>query len=576
MSFSTRFFKRKPTAPAFKDFDKSTVTTALPPAPVPQDSTRVTSDGTAPATNATTDDSINADSGKPSSDTRQAATLSSDKGKSRVVDNTVKTGTTTSSTFSQPSLFQTFWNEETSHVLDPDVLENTNEWTPNALAMFEILSQTRMLSADHRDIVKRFPQYLDYATMIYYCYLFYIQILRARRSANVLTGEESRVLRRFERDFKPESLPIAGPLVPFFTSLVSTQIDDEQFSWVAPRIVPGLHAAGTTLRAPDFTNGQLYLQPALPHLVSILAYATSRHMDQAEITRTHPAPNPDSVHWNDEDNFVPYNFTANHRAAALWGINFNNDPAVALAPHDRLFSASGMTYPFVTDEQSLLAARKSWMNSNFNQLKVIPCQYGAALNIAAPGYSHDGLTSLAGLDRFLLMQKDTSSTFFEKLIENAAIHARCFKGNQNLSQIPTVGGSETLVLCTYQLNAVPNVYANTDVDITVNNKVTWYRNPFTDLRATFNTMIANPPRAETLQALTFGINATLPVTGMFDARNAVTDYTPFTAPHLQRNGPIWTHSSRKMEYRDEANQKGKEMFKYFGRVIHANVWNERL
>jgi len=575
MSFSTRFFKRKATAPAFKDFDKSTVTTALPPAPVPQDSTRVQPDGNAPTTNATTDDAINAESGKSTTDTRQTVNLQAPAQKTTVKDNTAKTGTSTGSTFSQPSLFQAFWNEETSHVLDPDVLEDKNQWTPNALAMFEILSQTRTLSADHRDITKRFPQYLDYATMIYYCYLFYIQILRARRSANILTGEESRVLRRFERDFKPESLPIAGPLVPFFTSLVSTQLDDEQFSWVAPRIIPQFYATGRTLATPYTDNGQLYLQPALPHLVSILAFAIAPQMNQAELTLAHATG--DLVHWNDEDNFVPYNYTAT-QAARLWNINFNRDPATVLAAHDRLFSASGMTYPFVSDVQSLLSARKSWMNSTFNQVRTIPCLFGVARTTAAPGYTSDGSTSLHGLDNFLLMPKNESSTFFEKLIENAAIHARCFKGNQNLSQIPTVGGSETLVLSTLQLKtALPANYnyATYDVDITVNNKVTWYRNPFVNLRATFSTMIANPPRAEVLQAFTFGINSTLPIVGMFDARTA-NDHTAFTAPHDQRFGPIWTHSVRKMEYRDEAGQQGKEMFKYFGRVIHSNLWNERL
>jgi len=326
-----------------------------------------------------------------------------------------------------------------------------------------------------------------------------------------------------------------------------------------------------TMSAPNTgDNGYAYMQPALPHLVSILAFAVHRQMNQAELLLP--------SHWTDEDNFVPFNFTVANPTATLWGINFDKDPATAVAPHDRFLSASGMTYPFVTDIQGLLGARKSWMNSNFNQVPVLPCNFGANQGTVATSPANvtvNGTTRINSLDQFLLMPKDADSTFFEKLIENAAIHARCFKGQQNLSQIPTVGGSETLILCTYQLNANVVTHPNYNLDITQANKLTWYRNSFPNMRATFNTMIANPPRAETLQAFTFGINATLPVTGMFNARTAI-GYTPFTAPHQYRTGPIWTHSSRKMEYRDEDGQKGKEMFKYFGRIIHANLWNERL
>jgi len=563
-----RFFKRKATTPAFAGFDRTTVQASLPPAPAPTDSTRVKTDGDQQAQTAKQDDNMNTDAGRVDSDTRQAAPLNPKTTTTQVVDNTVKTGTHTSSDFSQPSLYQTYWNEETSHVLDPDVLENTNTWTPNAIALFEILNQTRTLSADHRDIQKRYPQYIDYATMVYYCYIFYIQILRARRSANVLSGAESRVLRRFERDFKPESLPIAGPLVPFFSSIVSTQIDDEQFTWVTPVIAEQLLTAN--MAAPHLTHGHNLMQPLLPYVVSILAMSVHAEMTQTEMNRAHA--NGDPLHWNENDHFVPFNFTATQNAATLWGIDFDKTHAGA-ENQNRLLASSGMTYPYVSDVQALLAARKSWMTSNFNKVRVLPSRFGLAQNAGANGMTTDGTTAINSLDNFLLMNKDGDSTFFEKLIENATIHARCFKGQQNLSQIPTVGGSETLILCTYQLNANPRVYANYDTDITEANKLTWYRNPFAGMTATFNTMIANPPRAETLQAFTFGINATLPVTGMFNARNA-NGYTPFISPH--RIGPIWTHSSRKMEFRDEDGMKGKNMFQYFGRVIHSNLWNERL
>jgi len=573
----SRFFKRKPTQPAFSGFDKNTVQADLPSPKLKEEPTRLKTDKDKKDNDAQEDERIEEDQGKDKKDTRQAQALNATSTSTTVKDNTVKTGSSTTATFSQPALFQTFWNEETSHVLDPDVHENTNTWIPNALAMFQILNQTRTLSADHRDIQKRHTNYLDYATMVYYCYIFYIQILRARRNANVCTDNERRILKRFEQEFKLETLPIAGPLVPFFTSIVATQLDDEQFAWTAPAI-DYANINGTTFATPNYDEGHMFMQPALPYVMSILTYAVHPAMTQGELSRV---ANAERIHWNDEDYFVPFNFTAANPTATLWGIQFDRGNA-AVRNRDRLLTASGITYPFVTDIESLLAVRKSWMTSNFNITREIPCGWGAAQATTIHNgvqYNATGATATDSLDKFLLMERGGDSTFFEKLVDNATTHARCFKGMQNLSQIPTAGGAETLVLGTFHRLGADRTYADYNTILTPAAKLNWYVDPFNSLRATFNTMVANPPRAEVLQAFTFGINATLPVTGMFDPRPAIAHNrfiapTPFTSPF--RTGPIWSLSSRKMDFRDEEGQQGKDMFKYFGRVIHANLWNERL
>jgi len=105
--------------------------------------------------------------------------------------------------------------------------------------LFHTLNQVDMyvLNASHRYYVSVLSHYHTCYGIYYYTILIYIQVMRARRSVNNLSLALSNFLTTFETTYPLSSLPIEGPLVPFFQQICAFPAPFGNYGNVTPTFV---------------------------------------------------------------------------------------------------------------------------------------------------------------------------------------------------------------------------------------------------------------------------------------------------------------------------------------------------
>jgi len=565
-AYGNKFAKRKPTSSSFGV--KKATTSSLPSAP-PKVDLKIEAQG--PPSYPFVDKQKGEADAEAESHGPEDEALRQDKGKNPVSDEQPKT------TFSapthkvkgnqksdQPSTeptakrgsdeHESFWTLETSYDIEEETYSAINEWTPNCQAMFQILRQSGSLVFNNRVMVKHHPEYLDYAVACYYSVIFYIQILRARQAADLLSGTDSSFLRRFNRKFKDEELPIAGILFPFFSTISSTLLEDSKYNWIVPRIAEENFFATMANYSP--ARGSVYLQPMVPYMLGNLRYAISPALKGHYYD---PMSNTDAslMHFNDYDEFVPHRISAT--AVNLYGMNFTRGTAGTIA-NTTVFSAAGVDYPFRSDADQLSLAQPKWRTSSFMELKV---------SVIQPATNNErlvsGATIINSLENFLCMPKSSNLEWFRELINQAALHARFFKSTKNLSDVLPTSGLETLLVA--ELRREDNTTFDTpQLDIDENN-FDWYPKTWNDMKAGFFTTRNGMDRTQVLQAITFATNATLPITVNTKLVGEVT-YDDADEQYSQRKGKYfdnkeWTATTH------SAAGTGKPMFRGWKTMIQS-------
>jgi hypothetical protein len=489
-----------------------------------------------------------------------------------VVRNVQNTQAGTSSTPTTAiSYFAKYWTDSLGYDVEPVVHFELNEWTPNSLALFDALRNAAPYVTNNRYIQLHHPEYIDYATVCYYAIIFYIQILRAREASQAITGEESTFLRRFRRAYPEEKLVISEVVAPILSSIVATQLEDAQFDWIVPRIATELFSP--TMSDTSFVDsGSHYLQPVVPYMLSSLCLFIHPAM-KVQMFSTVTGHDTESHYFNDSDQFVPGAFTDNKQTRRLWGQNFTVGTA---ADRNSLLAAAGLSHPFFSDNDNLLLALPSWNRSRFMDIKTLPAQPNANAAVAAlPGYDTTGTTPISNLEQYLFMPKAKNISWFQELLKNANTHARFFSTQVNLSDIPVTGGNETLILANfkregtrYQSTAAD--YAGIQAPLPAAD-LNWYPRPFDHARAGFTTTIASPTREETLQAMTFGVNGTLPVT----INDAAGNPQRIGTIDAQRSGPFFAQKDFKQTYATDHEGlvigAAKPMFEGFSTMMQEKM-----
>lgn len=247
------------------------------------------------------------------------------------------------------------------------------------------------------------PNYLTIASSLYYSILGYIQILRSKVVAGIITKPEQQALRRFEREFPFESLPIMSPLIMFFQNLGAVKLADPMYSWICPTI-PEI------LGTPPNTNGifavnDSIMLPNVPALIRFL-YEIGTAATINDVTQNHRIVPQSRVAGN--TNFFGINLAPNQQ---------NN------ATNQRLiYSAGWLEPPEIPDALDIKVARRigRWNLPNL----------GAA-------------TDLQSIGSFL--QLDGNLEWFKPLINLCTEEAKFFKGSTNLAAINPVSGLSSLI-----------------------------------------------------------------------------------------------------------------------------------
>jgi hypothetical protein len=114
-------------------------------------------------------------------------------------------------------------------------------YIPDCGNMFIVIHHMIDAIGENSRLFEICPDYNSISFNLYYCFVYYYQILRARDDIGLLTRLERRSLKIFDSIGKPESWPIATPLIGFIQALGSCESPDKMYSYVSPRF-------------PDFSN----------------------------------------------------------------------------------------------------------------------------------------------------------------------------------------------------------------------------------------------------------------------------------------------------------------------------------
>jgi len=302
----------------------------------------------------------------------------------------------------------------------------------------------------------------------------------------------------------------------------------------------------------------------VPYMVGLLrTYIMKTYRTIAQAT-------PDD-YFDDDDNAVPFIPDANQHT--IFGMNFHLGTATD-ADHILLPYALGVNEPTFISQDTLVQVSNKWSSSKFSQVEFCAFQPANAQNDRNDRKAtvHNGTTSIKNLAEFLCMTEEENMEWFDFCVEHAIIQARFSKKEYNLSNVPTVGGNETLILATYKRKptgrAQTNPYASPRLDVTHAN-FGWYEDKFENATASFTTDRANYDREEELQALTFAPNATLPITLAAVVGPPAHDATIVGAAHTQRSGSYFENPERsRAGHRDDATlAKGKMMFARWNEIV---------
>jgi len=283
---------------------------------------------------------------------------------------------------------------------------------PNSAFLFIILNSMHTALCENTYLYRTCPSYNTILSRAYYSVLWFMQVLRAKSAVGNVTRSESTLIRRFERTFPFESLPVAGPLVTYFSNLAAVKTDDPMYNWICPFLPAKLGPAIAGETTTSNVNSARPLYPWFPGIISL--FQAIRKSTQVR----------ESVDENQA--FTPFLLSTGGTFA---GVTF---PAVTENnPLGNVYSDM-LQYAGINIAPEQIPDTFADYQSHYLRLSNIP-------TVAAQ-------SPLDTIDKFLLMDEDMS--WFSTLTSMATSEARFFKGTVKFADIPSVTGLSTLVVGT--------------------------------------------------------------------------------------------------------------------------------
>jgi len=283
-------------------------------------------------------------------------------------------------------------------------------YIPSFVLMSIVLSSIDRLMVNTYRFHQSNPDWHPVISQIYYGIIFVVHILRVRRSAQVITEDESTFLEWFEGNWPFQSLPIAGPLKHFLQSITVTSGPTKYYGNIVPT-TPSTYGSVTAQLYAQRGNGFLSSWPQIPVLMDII-----NDMLNAG-TRANFNPN-DQTHW--QQYFLPMTH--------LFGV-----PIV----DERVFSGAGMTDLVFLPATSM----PTWYNSARNLM------FPPRLN----GVATPATTTIAEYLR-LGTTGTQHTTWLPSVIGMMQRHAQFLKDSTSLASISCVGVGACLPIVTLAAN----------------------------------------------------------------------------------------------------------------------------
>jgi len=339
------------------------------------------------------------------------------------------------------------------HVTMPQVIQpKKSSFYPNFIAATLIISSIEQIMDGIEELKWICPHYFSLPARVYWSVLFYIQILKAKEAATKLTKPESTWFRAFKRIYPLESLPVVGPLVPFYSNITAAKPNDDMYDFIYPDYNAnfGLAVGGGLPSIAD----SFFIQPNVLMISSFLLKFTQLNI--ANLGETIPDPaNPNQnlgLRYFDVDgNFIP-NRTV--EAFTFAGIDF---PAGLNVPTAQVIANLDMDKPLPESKHRLESILPYWKRSKCSDIPI-------------PGNTNN----YDDIGQAMRMMSDFE--WFEDCIDMANIQCKFFEDSMNMSQIPSTGGSEVLISA-HITGSKPKFKS----------PKTWFPNNWKNLKAQFRT-----------------------------------------------------------------------------------------
>lgn len=138
-------------------------------------------------------------------------------------------------------------------------------FVPSAQMMYFVIHKMDDIIGNNSYFTRQSASWHPLYTRLYYGILFYVQTFRVMKVMRSLSTDQALFLHQFESDFPFVDLPIAGPLVPFFTALCACKAPYPEYGFVGPRLpmLPGANIDNSQSIAED-------IRCLLPNITGII------------------------------------------------------------------------------------------------------------------------------------------------------------------------------------------------------------------------------------------------------------------------------------------------------------------
>jgi len=335
------------------------------------------------------------------------------------------------------------------HIVVSPVIQPKKSWFyPNYIVGNIIVDAMDRCIDGNQELTWICPNYFSLPVRLYYSVMFYVQILKAKEAAGKLSKTESTWFRSFKRIYPLESLPIAGPMVPYFSNITSVKPNDDKYDFIYPDYIVN---QGLSVEKGRPTVNPIYLiQPNVTILAEFIALFTD--LSYAELRNI---TNGSSDYFDNTGSFVPHN-TANDFTFA--GINYqtqlNADMSMSMAN-------VAMDNALPESKTKCTEIHHYWRRSRISGMTTV-----------GDTYNHQTI------GQALRMEEDFE--WFEDCIHMATIQCKFMSDSTNMSQIPATGGSEVLISAA--IRGSRDKY---------NGPIDWYPENWHDIKAQFHTTRAD-------------------------------------------------------------------------------------
>jgi hypothetical protein len=287
--------------------------------------------------------------------------------------------------------------------LAPVTFPTASTYVPTFYMFYFALNSAQLIVHENTYLKYIAPNYLTVASSLYYGYLGFIHILRAKTIAGIITKAESQVLRRFEREYPFETLPIMSPLIMFFQNLGAVKLADPMYTWICPTL-PTIIGTGPNEKG-IFANDNNIVLPNIPALIKFLT-EIGEALDVEAVTR--------------DNQLVPHSWKAKN--TQFFGIDFADGKQTEIENQRLIYSAGWLEPPEIPDsiDDKVTKRIRRWHLPTIN--------------------TDTDLSSIIGF-----LQTERNLEWFKNLINVATEESKFFKGSTNFGAIPATSGLSSLI-----------------------------------------------------------------------------------------------------------------------------------